>query len=203
VEPEVVVGLAILGVCALLLVRRLIRYEPVQAPNHREANKANAPSEPALRGRIRDFPKAKVVHIIDGDTVVVAKGWSEIVVRLDSIDCPEDGQYWGDTAKYGLIKLIGGREVHVEEHGLDPYGRTLATIYTQHEYGDKWINVNERMVTLGHAWVMRRFYDHLPKDRKDKLSRLESWAKSKKVGLWRASNPVPPWKWRNGRDFCA
>lgn len=200
---EVVVGLVILGVCALLLVRRLMRNEPIQIPNPREANKANALSEPALRGRIRDLPRAKVVHIIDGDTVVVARGWSEIVVRLDSIDCPEDGQYWGDTAKYGLIKLIGGREVQVEEHGLDPYGRTLATIYVQHEYGDKWINVNERMVTLGHAWVMRRFYDHLPIDRQDKLNRLERWAKAKKVGLWRASNPVPPWKWRNGRDFCA
>ena len=120
------------------------------------------------------------------------------MIRLDSIDCPEDSQHWGDTAAYGLIKLIGGRKVHLEEHGLDSHGRTLATIYVRHANKEEWINVNERMVTLGHAWVMRKFYDHLPEDRQNKMNRLESWARSKKVGLWDTSNPIPPWQWRNG-----
>ncbi len=147
--------------------------------------------------QIQNFQKVKVEYIIDGDTVIVSKSWHKIKIRLDSIDCPEDGQHWGDIAKFGLIKLIGGRKVHLEEHGLDRYERTLATIYVQHGYGSEWINVNERMVTLGHAWVMRRFYDHLPKDRKDQLNRLERWARSKKVGLWKTPNPIPPWKWRS------
>ena len=120
------------------------------------------------------------------------------MIRLDSIDCPEDGQPWGNTAAYGLIKLIGGRKVRLEEHGLDFHGRTLATIYVRHANGEEWVNVNERMVILGHAWVMYKFYDHLPKDRQDKLNRLENWARSKKVGLWRTQSPIPPWQWRNG-----
>lgn len=160
-------------------------------------NKTKAQTEADIKERIKDFPKVKVEHIIDGDTVIVSKTWHKIKIRLDSIDCPEDSQHWGDIAKYGLIKLIGGRKVHLEEHGLDCHGRTLATIYVQHGYGSEWLNVNERMVTLGHAWVMRRFYDHLPKDRQDKLNRLERWAKSKKVGLWKTTNPIPPWKWRS------
>ncbi len=122
-------------------------------------------------------------------------------VRLDSIDCPEDGQHWGDIAAYGLIKLVGGKTVHLEEHGIDPYGRTLATIYVRQSDGDAWQNVNERMVTLGHAWVMRRYYDHLPNDRQTKLNRLEAWAKSKKVGLWKTENPIPPWKWRQQATY--
>jgi len=174
------------------------RHKPVQAPSFENTDKKKALSEAAVKQEIEGFPTAKVIHVIDGDTVIVAKGWSEIRIRLDSIDCPEDGQYWGDTATYGLIKLIGGRKVHLEEHGPDSHGRTLATIYV-HAHRNEWINVNERMVVLGHAWVMRRFYDHLPKDRQDKLNRLESWARSKKVGLWRAPNPIPPWEWRNGR----
>ncbi|GEM_PF-1223951 len=188
-----------------LILRALIR-EPTWQPPHRHklvqastfANieKKKALSEAALE--IESLPKAKVVHVIDGDTVIVAKGWSEIRIRLDSIDCPEDGQFWGDTAAYGLIKLIGGRKVRLEEHGLDPHGRTLATIYV-HTDRNEWMNVNERMVTLGHAWVMRRFYDHLPKDGQDKLDRLEKWARSKTVGLWRAPNPIPPWQWRKMR----
>lgn len=159
--------------------------------------KTKAASETDLKGRIHNLPKAKVRHVIDGDTVIVRSGWSSIKIRLDAIDCPEDGQHWGDIAKYGLIKIIGRRWVHLENHGQDAYGRTLSTIYIWHKEKNDWLNVNERMVTLGHAWVMRRFYDHLPLDRQNKLNRLERWAKSKKVGLWSTLNPTPPWEWRN------
>ena len=165
-------------------------------PNNQSTFKKPALSEAGIRAGIEGFPRSKVRHVIDGDTVVVEKGWNSITIRLDCIDCPEDGQPWGDTATFGLIKLIGGRHVHIEEHGLDCYGRTLATIFVRDARGSEWINVNERMIMLGHAWVMRHFYDHLPQDRKDKLNRLEHWAKTKRVGLWRTSNPLPPWEWR-------
>ncbi len=183
---------------AALTERPKNHHPPVQSLDCQSTTKKKALSEAAVKEKIVSLPEVKVAYIVDGDTVIVANGWSDITIRLDSIDCPEDGQHWGDTAKYGLIKLIGGRRVYLEVHGLDSHGRTLATIYVQHESGSKWINVNERMVTLGHAWVMRGFYDHLPKDRQDKLNRLERWAKAKNVGLWRTSNPTPPWKWRNG-----
>ena len=56
------------------------------------------------------------------------------------------------------------------------------------------------MVTLGHAWVMRAYFSHLPIEREKKLNDLERWAKSKKIGLWKESNPIPPWQWRNGAN---
>ena len=193
-----VAGYIVRLIRAALTERPKYHHRPVQAPGYQGTIKKKALSEAAIRENISSLPKVKVAYIVDGDTVIVANGWNDITIRLDSVDCPEDGQHWGDTAKYGLIKLIGGRRVHLEQHGLDSHGRTLATIYVQHESGSNWINVNERMVTLGHAWVMRAFYDHLPKDRQDRLNRLERWAKAKSVGLWRTSNPIPPWKWRNG-----
>lgn len=168
----------------------------VQQNNVEIRNEKKVQKQAAVKDPLENFPEVKVEHIIDGDTVIVVKDWRKIKIRLDSIDCPECDQYWGDTAKYGLIKLIGGQNVRLEEHGKDFHERTLATIYVQHRYGTEWINVNERMVTLGHAWVMRRFYDHLPKERQARLNRLERWARSKKVGLWQKPNPIPPWKWR-------
>jgi micrococcal nuclease len=162
------------------------------------ADKKKALSGSAVSGLIDDLPEAKVIRVLDGDTVIVATRRDQLRIRLDSIDCPEDGQQWGDIAAFGLIKLIGGKKVHLEQHGLDSHGRTLATIYVRSPNGDGWTNVNERMITLGHAWVMRRFYDHLPKDRQDKLNRLEKWARSKQVGLWRTQDRIPPWQWRNG-----
>jgi micrococcal nuclease len=149
---------------------------------------------------IANLPQYKVDHVIDGDTVIVSSPGNELKIRLDSIDCPEDGQEWGEIATAGLIKLIGGKHVHLEEHKIDRYERTVATLYVRHDNDPEWLNVNERMITLGHAWVMRRFYEHLPKHRQDKLNRLERWAKSKRVGLWKADNPIPPWEWRN--DEC-
>ncbi len=153
---------------------------------------------PDSEQNIANLPRFKVEYVIDGDTVKVSTFWHKLRIRLDSIDCPEDGQEWGDIATAGLIKLIGGRHVHVEEHGTDRYERTVATLYVQHGNDSVWMNVNERMVTLGHAWVMRKYYKHLSKHRQDKLNKLERWAKSKRVGLWKLPEPIPPWKWRHG-----
>ena len=185
-------------------VGRTTRREPSlggQLGEQTAGTSKRARSAAAVSAQLESFPKYDVDHVIDGDTVVVSNTWVEIRVRLDSIDCPEDDQHWGNTARYGLIKLIGGKEIRLEEHGQDHHGRTLGTLYVRTEAGAEWMNVNERMVTLGHAWVMRRFYGHLPKDRQAKLNRLERWAKSKKVGLWKTNNPTAPWHWRNGRKL--
>lgn len=190
-----------------MLFRSILRAfvtEPTRPPPRQRAlvqvintEKLKAQSRADVPGLLECFPRAKVFKVVDGDTVIVEMGWGRMKIRLDSVDCPEDGQYWGDTAKHGLIKLIGGRYVHLEEHGLDFHGRMLATIYVRHPKDERWVNVNERMVTLGHAWVMRKFYDHLPDDRQRNLNRLEAWARSKKVGLWRTPGPVEPWRWRS------
>ena len=141
-----------------------------------------------------DLPRVTVEHVIDGDTVIVKQNWSEIRIRLYGIDCPEDGQPWGDIATAGLIKMVGGKDIYLEAHGVDKHDRTLGTIYTWN--GKEFVNVNERMVMLGHAWVMRALFDQLPRERQEKLNRLERWARSKRVGLWKADKPIPPWQWR-------
>jgi len=151
-------------------------------------------------GRIQALPVVRVVHVIDGDTVIVSSASADYKIRLDSIDCPEDGQVWGDIATRGLINLIDGKSVRLETHGTDAHGRTLGTLFVDSQEKGEWQNVNERMVTLGHAWVSRLNYVHLPKPRQQKLNQLERWAKSKSVGLWKTENPTPPWKWRNNEE---
>ena len=145
------------------------------------------------------YRPARVQHVIDGDTVIVSTFWRKLRIRLDSVDCPEHDQHWGDISRYGLIKLIGGHKILFEEHGQDRHGRTIATIFVQQNTRTSWINVNAKMIALGHAWVMRNLNHHLSKKRQDELNKLENWARTKKVGLWQSSHPVPPWKWRG--DF--
>lgn len=174
-------------------------FTPV-AGNTWDTTKKKAQSTDYVLANLESLPEAKVIHVVDGDSLIVAKGRHLTMIRLDSIDCPEGGQDWGDKAKGGLIKLVGGRRVLLEEHGFDDYGRTLATLYVLHAEREEWLNVNEQMVMRGHAWVMRKYYDHLPPDRQAKLNRLETWARSKRVGLWGTENPIPPWQWRKKRQ---
>jgi hypothetical protein len=45
---------------------------------------------------------------------------------------------------------------------------------------------------LGNVLVLQSF----ARPRQQKLNKLEQWAKSKCVGLWKTGNPIPPWKMR-------
>lgn len=206
-ETAVIVGLVaclVLGSAGrwkVRLRRWWVRFRPTANRGGFRPTVIRGDFRPAVkRGGERPAPgaaiAARVARVIDGDTVDVVTGDGMIRVRLACIDCPEDGQDWGDTATHGLIKLIGGKTVRLECYGLDPYGRTLATLYVARDGGGQWLNVNERMVALGHAWVMRRFYNHLPMNRQDALNRIENWARTKRVGLWKTGDPIPPWEWR-------
>ncbi len=149
--------------------------------------------------RKRRTPRGKTVRVrkvLDGDTVIVSTGLRTLTLRLGSIDCPENGQPWGDTAKWGLVKLIGGKRVRTQIHSRDIHGRYIATLWVSRSGGREWTNVNARMVLLGHAWVYHRYTDHLSLKDYQELVRMERWAMRKRVGLWRTNNPIPPWVWR-------
>jgi len=139
--------------------------------------------------------EAKIIKVLDGDTVdVQMTKWEEVRVRLECIDCPEGDQPWGDIATAGLVKLIGGRRIYLEVHGHDIYNRVLATIYVMID--KELVNVNERMVMLGHAWSTVHIYKQLSDNRRTRLSQLQDWARSNNVNLWGTKNPIPPWEWR-------
>lgn len=185
----------------LLVILALVSLVPRKKDRPDPPARTRRASVHRLKVRRSPLERATVFRIIDGDTVIVTNGWKQVTLRLDGIDCPENGQPWGDTAKYGLVKLIGGRDIRYEDHGEDAYGRTLATIFVFQQDKPELMNVNVRMVVLGHAWVSRPMFGHLPVDRQQELVRAARWAKSKRVGLWKTNNPVPPWEWR--KEFAA
>lgn len=207
--------MSVLAGLVLFVFSLLFFIKPGRKTKGQTSNQARAKASGPARRRPREIvppvgrddslaepsvQTVRVVNVIDGDTAIVANGWRKFRVRLDGIDCPEDGQPWGGTARAGLIKLIGGRRVRLESHGVDDYGRVIGTLYAWHR-GKGWVNVNARMVTLGHAWVLRRYVSHLTIARREELFRVERWARSKRVGLWRDADPVPPWEWRtNGGE---
>jgi endonuclease YncB( thermonuclease family) len=147
----------------------------------------------ACAGRVIE---GMVKAVYDGDTVLLTtREESRLKVRLYGIDAPETrkpdkpGQPYGDIAKRTLMYKIMGRRVSAEIMDIDQYKRAVAVI--RYEGRD----VNREMVTEGMAWAYRQY---LQGAYESEYINSEARARSNRAGLWRESNPQPPWEFRNG-----
>ena len=130
---------------------------------------------------------AKVIRIMDGDTMEILYKNVPTKIRLAHIDCPEKRgkQPFGNNAKIALSDLCFGRLVIIKGEKYDRYKRLIAVVIN-----DKNQNVNQEMVKLGMAW-------HFTKFSKNPLyTKLETEARKNRVGLWQDKNPIAPWLWR-------
>ncbi len=133
----------------------------------------------------------KVVHITDGDTIVVLRDHEEVDVRLYGIDCPEKGQPFGTKAKRFTSKMAGNKRVEVDVMDIDRYGRSVALVYIE---GDGEC-LNEELIKAGYAWVYEKYCN---------IKDCEAWQKLETVarvtdkGLWSRETPILPWDWRHG-----
>lgn len=127
---------------------------------------------------------AKVLAVMDGDTVFVKSGPFKAKLRLVNIDAPEKDQPYGKQSQESLQSLIGGKVIHVESKAVDKFGRTIALV----SIGD--INVNEEQVRRGMAWAYSRSREGRAYDI------LQSEAQQARRGLWSQTNPQQPSQWR-------
>jgi len=141
--------------------------------------------------------RAKVVNIIDGDTVDVLINDSTYRIRLLGVDCPEiianrnkpyeydnitDLKYlaeWGLKAKEYTYMVLNNKTVYVEFDELagfkDYFGRYLAYIYLEN-----WTDFNALLIKNGLA----RVYVEGSFKKKDTYLKLENYAKIHKIGFW-------------------
>ena len=133
---------------------------------------------------------AKVIRVLDGDTIEVLHNNHPERIRLSGIDCPEKGQAFGKRAKQAASELVYGKEVTLQIHGKDKYKRTLANLVLS----DGTI-VNQQLVKDGWCWWYRKYS---PGD--TVLEGLEKEAREAKKGLWVDPKSIPPWEWRKRRD---
>ena len=87
---------------------------------------------------VSGFAKAKVLRVVDGDTLDVRLDGAETKLRLLNIDAPEtahDGdpaQCLAKAAKAKLAELApNGATVRIENYGHDRFGRTLVGLYSE------------------------------------------------------------------------
>jgi micrococcal nuclease len=130
-----------------------------------------------------------VVSVFAGDMIEVLHNTHPEPIRLSGIDCPEEGQAFGDRAKQAASALVFGRDVILQTHGQDKYGRTLADVFLL-----DGTNINHALVKAGWCWWNRKY---APLD--TELEKLEKEARNAKKGLWVDPAPIPPWAYRKVR----
>jgi endonuclease YncB( thermonuclease family) len=69
-----------------------------------------------------------LVSDLDGETIEVLHNQHPDRIRLSGIDCPEKGRAYGKRAKQAASELVFGKEITLQTHGFDKYGRTLADV---------------------------------------------------------------------------
>jgi len=127
---------------------------------------------------------AKVIAVMDGDTVLLLRGNTRVKVRLADIDAPEKAQAFGEKSKQSLEQLVLNKQVHVDSQAVDKYGRMVAQIKVDE------VNVNHEQVQRGMAWEYSR------SNSRNTLRALQNGALQAKRGLWAQTNPIHPSKWR-------
>jgi endonuclease YncB( thermonuclease family) len=82
---------------------------------------------------------------------------------------------------------VFGKEVILQTHGLDKYGRTIADVFLS-----DGTNVNHLLVKDGWCWWYRKYAPG------DTVLGLEKEAREAK-GLWDPA-PIPPWVYRKAGE---
>lgn len=154
----------------------------------------NEPSHAGTRQLMPQFT-AKVIHVDDGDTLVVlVPGAGKLPVRLANIDAPETqknrckpGQPFGREAQILLAQTIKGQTAEFRCSALDRYDRHICDVFTP-----TGVSVSRVLVQQGLAWANRQNPAYL---RDKEVGRLEEQAREQKSGLW-SQSAVAPWVWR-------
>jgi endonuclease YncB( thermonuclease family) len=147
-----------------------------------------APAEPSKPATVLS---AVVSKVNDGDSLEVQLGTGRGRVRLSAIDTPEYDQPYADQASAALKALLPpGAAVELEVVTQDQFKRLVAVVWKVAD-GQR-VNINETMLTQGHAWAYRRYM------RDPRFCELEAQARDQKLGLW--AQPVSDWvyppEWR-------
>ncbi len=104
--------------------------------------------------------EARVVRVVDGDTIVASVEGDDQYVRYIGVDTPETVkpgapvQCYGPQASEENHRLVEGRTVRLvfDRERRDDYGRLLAYVYAGAEHGTKGSRfVNATLVRRGYA----------------------------------------------------
>lgn len=141
-----------------------------------------------------DILTGKVIGITDGDTITVLDDDRRPhKIRLTGIDAPEKAQAFGQRSRQKLADMVFSHTVIVEREKRDRYGRLVGKVIVN------GVDANLEQIKSGMAWWYETYRKEQTKEDQRKYAEAELEARAARVGLWRDTAPVPPWKWRQNQ----
>ncbi len=132
-----------------------------------------------------DAATAKVTHVSDGDSFVIASGER---VRMIGVNAPELADPFGRESKAHLTKLIRGETVTLtrdpDNDDRDVHGRLLRFVTLN------GTDINHLMIADGYASALLRY--PFARARRDAYRDAENSARSNGLGIWAVPAKVDP-----------
>ena len=136
----------------------------------------------------------KVIRVSDGDTItVLGPANQQHKIRLMGIDAPEKGQAFGNKSRDSLASIVAGRNVAVEWHKRDRYGRLVGQVFADSH------DVGIVQIERGMAWHYKAYAREQRPEDAQAYAGAEVESRAARRGLWADPRPVPPWEWRRTR----
>lgn len=133
----------------------------------------------------------RVVGVADGDTITVLDSTNtQHKIRLGGIDAPEKKQAFGNVSKKSLSDLVFNKQVEVEWHKEDRYGRKVGKVLVNNE------DINLEQVKRGLAWFYKKYKGELVQEDRIAYVQAQQDAEANQLGLWVDQHPIPPWDFR-------
>ena len=127
---------------------------------------------------------AKVIAVLDGDTVLIKRDKTLSKIRLAEIDAPEKDQPYGMASKQSLSDMVLGKDVRISSRAVDDYGRTVANL----QLGE--LDVNAEQLRRGLAWEYSNYHSNKA------YVALQKEAQQAHRGLWAQASVIQPSQWR-------
>jgi micrococcal nuclease len=128
---------------------------------------------------------ARVIAVMDGDTVLVLRDGNKIKVRMANIDAPELAQVHGKESRQALVERVLQKKVRIKSQAVDSYGRMIAELSVDGR------SVNEEQLQNGMAWEYSHYHSN------KRLLSLTSEAQQAQRGLWgQPVQAIAPEQWR-------
>lgn len=136
----------------------------------------------------------RVVGVADGDTItVLSSNKIQYKIRLSGIDAPEKKQPFGTTSKKSLSDLVYDKDVSVEWHKQDRYGRIVGKVLIN------GLDANLEQIKRGMSWFYKKYQNELVLDDRLVYIHAQEGAQTNKSGLWTDKEPIAPWDFRKLR----
>lgn len=138
-----------------------------------------------------DVLSGRVVGVADGDTITVLDSTNmQHKIRLGGIDAPEKKQAFGNVSKKSLSDMVFNKQVEIEWHKEDRYGRKVGKVFVNDE------DINLEQIKRGLAWFYKKYKGELVQEDRIAYVQAQQDAEANQVGLWADQYPIPPWDFR-------